>query len=165
MITMTRFKKYLHINVLLIVITLIQACSFGPKGMVDPEKKFKASSKQAVVLISSHVDTGLLEINEIPLKPHLYPTHDVFAFYVSTGKKFTLKNITLDMGEEPPRLLPFNHTKSLKIVEPGIYFYGNIMKAGDKLYLDYLQKKGTLKLARHRYPEVFKKLNPINFDY
>lgn len=149
---------------LITVLSLQMGCSSNRSKGVMPEKAFKLHKKQAVVLISTSLDSGLSKINGIEVMPHFSPTREVFAFYVDKNKSFRLKNMTFNTTDGS-KTITFSHAKSLPISHTGIYFYGNLYKQGRLIFLDYLQHPKTMEYASYRYSQMFNTISPINFDY
>ncbi|MDX1319844.1 MAG: hypothetical protein R3207_06665 [Oceanospirillum sp.] len=142
---------------------LLTACSNMRERSVSPWEEFDPDSDEAIVLISLQMDEHAQAVNQQALMPHRGPSRMIFAMYAETETLFSLKSITLSAPVEEPRTLYFNETMTLKIDEPGIYFYGNVLKVGQKVYLDYMLKQQQIDRASQRYPKVFEQLETKNF--
>lgn len=143
--------------------TLLSACSGLPEQSVTPQQPFEADSDQAIVLISLHIDEAVAAINQQQIPVHRGPSRLIIALYAETDSVFTLNRITLRNPAQNPRSIFFADTRALQIDEPGIYFYGNIVKSGEKVYLDYMLKQQLIDQAHRRYPDVFEQLETKNF--
>ncbi|WP_086481931.1 hypothetical protein [Oceanospirillum sanctuarii] len=145
------------------IIALTTGCSNMREQSVSPWEEFDPDSDEAIVLVSLQLDEHATAINQQGLMPHRGPSRMVFAMYAETESLFTLKSIQLSQPADNPRTLYFSNTKTLKIEEPGIYFYGNVLKMGGKVYLDYMLKQQQIDRASQRYPKVFEQLESKNF--
>ncbi len=145
------------------LVVAITGCSGMREQSVSPWEEFDPDSDEAIVLVSLQLDEHATAINQQGLMPHKGPSRLVFAMYAETETVFTLKSIQLSQPADNPRTLYFSNTRSLKIEEPGIYFYGNVLKVGGNVYLDYMLKQQQIDRATQRYPKVFEQLESKNF--
>lgn len=153
-----------HLNwVAVACVIFLTGCSGAREKSVSPWEEFDPDSDEAIVLVSLQLDEHATAINEQALMPHRGPSRMVFALYADTESLFTLNSIRLSQPADKPRTLYFSDAKTLKIEQPGIYFYGNVLKIGNKVYLDYMLKQQQIDRAYQRYPEVFEQLESQNF--
>lgn len=145
------------------LLVVLSGCSGVREQSVSPWEEFDPDSDEAIVLISLQMDEHATAINQQGLMPHRGPSRMVFAMYAETETLFTLKSIKLSQPADNPRTLYFSDARTIKIEEPGIYFYGNVLKIGPKVYLDYMLKQQQIDRATQRYPKVFEQLESKNF--
>lgn len=141
------------------------ACAGAPPVSVHPLEKFEDHRPEwAIVLIDLDLETSTSMINSSTLILPSNPTREVFAIYADVGKSFRLKRLSIPARPGYSADLTFPNSKELPLPRPGVYYYGRVEQRGGVADVDYKLAPQVIGAAMAKYPAMFTKLEPVNFQ-